>query len=192
MTLEARERLSYIKTAPYIALATMAICLPRKIAGNQFRHMAETRDILIDYGHIDSILHKAALVHDLCEDLQDFDHNLIINADEDGPEVYKLVLEVTKKQSESKATFLTRILNEGSEKACLIKAADRIANLIDIGLMTDIGFISRYCDESEAYVLPISDKVDPDMSTEIRDLITSRRNLILLFEQRYRSGIDFA
>ena len=31
--------------------------------------MTETYNILIDYGHIDSVLHKAALVHDLIEDI---------------------------------------------------------------------------------------------------------------------------
>ena len=180
MNKDKRDLLAKIITAPYIALATMAIYLPRKIAGNQFRHMAETRDILVDYGHIDSVLHKAALVHDLIEDIPGFNHQLIINADEEGAEVYELVLEVTKRGEESKANFLTRILMEGSEKACLLKAADRIGNLKDIGLMTDKNFISRYCDESEKYILPISDRIDIDMSTEIRDLISSRRRLLSL------------
>ena len=185
MTEEKREHLSKIITVPYEVLATMAICKPRRAGGNQYRHMAQTLNILIDYGHIDSILHKAALVHDLIEDLPNFDRILINNADEDGPEVLKLVLEVTRRRGEPKAEFLDRIYREGSEQACLIKAADRIANLIDIGLMTDTNFISRYCNESESYVLPISDRVDKDMSTEIRDLIMSRRKLLFALEHQY-------
>jgi len=185
MTEEKLDRLSKIITAPYMALATMAICKPRRAAGNQYRHMAQTLNILIDYGHIDSVLHKAALVHDLIEDLYNFDQQLINNADEDGPEVLKLVLEVTKNSYEQKADFLERIYREGSENARLLKSADRIANLIDIGLMTDLNFISRYCDESEIYVLPISDQVDKDMSTEIKDLIASRRKLLYAFEHQF-------
>ena len=40
----------------------------------------------------------------------DFDSNLIINCDSEGPEVYKLVLEVTKQQGEPKNDFLRRII----------------------------------------------------------------------------------
>jgi len=185
MTEEKLDQLSKISTAPYMALATMAICMPRRAAGNQYRHMAQTLNVLIDYGHIDSVLHKAALVHDLIEDLYNFDQQLIFKADEDGPEVLKLVLEVTKSNCEQKTGFLERIYREGSENACLLKAADRIVNLIDIGLIIDTNFISHYCDESETYVLPISDRVDKDMSTEIKDLIVSRRKLLFAFEHQY-------
>ena len=117
MTDEKKVMLANMVTAPYMALATMAIWRPRKVSGNQFRHMAATRDILIDYGHIDAILHKAALVHDLLEDLDGFNHNLIVNCDSDGPEVYKLVVEVTKLPGESKPDFLTRIYKHGSDRA---------------------------------------------------------------------------
>jgi GTP pyrophosphokinase len=185
MTNEKRDLLATIITAPYMALATIAICLARQTTGNQFRHMAQTRDILIDYGHIDAVLHKAALVHDLIEDIPGINHDLIINADEDGKEVYELVLEVSRRPGESKPAFLERIFSEGSEKACLIKAADRIDNLHDIGFTTDRKFISRYCDESEKYVLPISDRVDRDMSTEIRDLIVSRRELLTVLVKQF-------
>jgi GTP pyrophosphokinase len=178
MTKEKQGQLAGIVTAPYMALATMAICLPRRAAGNQYRHQVMTRAILIDYGYVEGVLHKAALCHDLIEDIPGFDHQLLITADTDGPTVYKLVLEVTKRAGESKVAFLERIYHEGSREACLIKAADRIANLVDIGFMTERSFISRYCDESERYILKISDRVNQDMSTEIRDLIVSRRNLL--------------
>ena len=182
MTEDKQNQLKKINSAPYMALATMAICLSRDVSGNQFRHMNETYGILIDYGHIDSVLLKASIVHDLIEDLPGFDHDLIITADKEGMNVYKLVLEVTKKPNEIKADFLKRIYNEGSRNARLLKSADRIANLKDIGLMSNIDFIRNYCQESETYVLPISDSVDTDMSTEIKDLIESRRRLLYLFE----------
>ena len=182
MTKEKQNMLANMVTAPYMALATMAICRPRKVAGNQFRHMVATRDILIDYGHIDEVLHKAALVHDLLEDLEEFDHQLIINCDDDGPEVYKLVVEVTRKHFESKPDFLKRILNEGSDKACLIKSADRIANLCDVMFLMEKDFIIRLCDESEKYVLPITERVCADMCIEIKDLIERARLLISLLK----------
>jgi len=182
MTEEKQEMLASMVTAPYMALATMAICRPRKVSGNAFRHMVATRDILIDYGHIDEVLHKAALVHDLLEDLWDFDHNLIINCDHDGPEVYKLVVEVTRTPFESKIDFLKRIYHDGSDKACLIKGADRIANLCDVMFLMEKDFISRLCDESEEYVLPITDRVCHDMGVEIRDLIARARLLLTLLK----------
>jgi len=178
MTKEKQEALAKMVTAPYMALATMAICRPRKVSGNQFRHMAATRDILIDYGHIDEVLHKAALVHDLLEDLDEFDHHLIINCDRDGPEVYKLVVEVTRTHMETKVDFLKRIYETGSDKACLIKGADRIANLCDVMFLMDNDFIKRLCDESEEYIIPITDRVCQDMGVEIRDLIFRARLML--------------
>jgi len=183
MTDEKRDQLAKITTAPYMALSTMAICKPRKIAGNQFRHQAMSRIILIDYGYIDGILHKAALIHDLIEDLEDLDHKLIINCDEDGPMVYNLVLEVSRRGGESKTDFLNRILNEGSDKACLIKSADRIANLADCQFLLDRDFITRLCDESERCVIPIAARVCKDMVREMQDLISHARRMLAALEQ---------
>jgi GTP pyrophosphokinase len=140
----------------------------------------ETRTILIDYGYVDSILHKAALTHDLIEDLEDFDRNLIITADFEGPAVYNLVMEVTRKKEETKIEFLQRIYSQGSKNAKLIKCADRISNMIalGLGLNTKREFIKRYCDETEEFILPIAREVDRDMYTEISDLVVSRRKLL--------------
>ncbi|MDR2178515.1 MAG: hypothetical protein LBP20_10835 [Treponema sp.] len=182
MTDEKRQILATMVTAPYVALATMLISKARKSSGNQFRHQAETRAILIDYGYISPILHKAALTHDLIEDLEDFDTNLLKNADSDGPAVYELVMEVTRKKEENKRDFLHRIYEQGSWNAKLIKCADRISNMIalGLGLNTEQAFIKRYCDETEELVLPIARMVDYDMYTELTDLVTSRRKLLSL------------
>ena len=183
MTEEQRDQLAKMVTAPYMALATMAICKARKISGNQFRHQAMSRIILIDYGFMDGILHKAALIHDLVEDLEDFNHQLIIDCDEDGPRVYKLVLEVSRRPGESKTDFLKRIYIEGSDNACLIKAADRIANLSDCQFLMEKSFIARLCEESERYVIPIAERVCKDMVTEIADLIAHARKVLSALEQ---------
>jgi GTP pyrophosphokinase len=158
----------------------MLICKGRKSSGNQFRHQVETRTILIDYGYVDAILHKAALVHDLIEDLEGFDVNLIINADEDGLAVYNLVLEVTRLKGEPKNDFLRRIYERGSWNAKLVKCADRISNMIalGLGLNTEREVIHRYCQETEDYILPIAQLVDHDMYTELADLVSSRRKLL--------------
>jgi GTP pyrophosphokinase len=142
----------------------------------------ETRTILIDYGYVDSILHKAALTHDLIEDLEGFDRSLIITADSEGPAVYDLIMEVTRKKEETKSEFLRRIYNRGSKNAKLIKCADRISNMIalGLGLNTERDFIKRYCDETENFILPIAREADRDMHTEILDLVVSRRKLLSL------------
>jgi GTP pyrophosphokinase len=182
MTDEKRQILANMVTAPYVALATKLITKARKSSGNQFRHQVETRAILIDYGHISPILHKAALTHDLIEDLPGFDVNLLLNADSDGPAVYGLVMEVTRQTGESKPDFLRRIYEQGSRNAKLIKCADRISNMIalGLGLNIELSFIRRYCDETEEYIIPIAKDVDLDMCTELTDLIVSRRKLLTL------------
>jgi GTP pyrophosphokinase len=182
MTEEKRQILANMVTAPYVALATMLIPKARKSSGNQFRHQVETRAILIDYGYISAILHKAALTHDILEDLEDFDVNLLKNADADGPAVYELVMEVTRQRGENKPDFLRRIYERGSWNAKLIKCADRISNMIalGLGLNTEQTFIKRYCEETEEFILPIARLVDRDMCTELTDLIDSRRKLLSL------------
>jgi GTP pyrophosphokinase len=180
MTDEKRQILANMITAPYVSLATMLISKARKSSGNQFRHQVETRAILIDYGHISPVLHKAALTHDILEDLEDFDVNLLKTADADGPAVYELVMEVTRQKGEKKSDFLRRIYDRGSLNAKLIKCADRISNMtaLGLGLNTERDFIQRYCTETEEYVLPIARMVDRDMWTELTDLISSRRKLL--------------
>jgi GTP pyrophosphokinase len=182
MTDEKRQALANMVTAPYVALATMLISKPRKSSGNQFRHQVETRTILIDYGHVNPVLHKGALTHDLIEDLEGFDINLLRNADSDGPAVYDLVMEVTRRAAETKPDFLRRIYERGSWNAKLIKCADRISNMIalGLGLNTEREFIERYCEETEKFILPIAGLVDPDMYTELTDLVISRRKLLTL------------
>ncbi|MDR3138459.1 MAG: hypothetical protein LBT95_02170 [Treponema sp.] len=182
MTEEKRQILANMVTAPYVALATMLIPKARKSSGNQFRHQVETRAILIDYGYVSPVLHKASLTHDILEDLEDFDVNLLKNADADGPAVYELVMEVTRQNGEKKPDFLRRIYERGSWNAKLIKCADRISNMIalGLGLNTERDFIQRYCTETEEYVLPIARMVDQDMCTELTDLISSRRKLLSL------------
>jgi GTP pyrophosphokinase len=167
-----------VNLPPYIGVATMAIFLPRKTAGNVYRHQMATMSILVDYGHIDSVLLKASVVHDMIEDIKNFNESLIINCDHEGPQVHKLVLEVTKRDRESKADFLRRIYEEGSDKACLIKAADRISNLSDRDISMGKDFIKRLCDDTEEFVIPIAKRVCKEMVTEMKDLVKKAREML--------------
>lgn len=171
-------QLSNISFAPYIQLSTILIGKQRHAGGNMFRHQIDTMSILIDYGYIDSVLLKASIVHDTIEDIPDFDENLIINADSDGKDVLSLVLEVTKKADDTKEKFLKRIINCGSQKAKILKCADRISNMISLGFVTDSKFIERYCNETEFYILPIAIEVDYNMYQELINLIMTRRQYL--------------
>jgi (p)ppGpp synthase/HD superfamily hydrolase len=164
--------------APYMQLATALIGKARHAGGNMFRHQLDTMAILIDYGYIDSVLLKASVIHDVIEDVPGFDHNLIINVDDEGADVYKLVLEVTKKEGQLKNSYLRGIIANGSQRAKVLKCADRISNMISLGFVTDPEFIERYCDETEYFVLPIALEVDYNMYQELINLIITRRKYL--------------
>lgn len=178
MNEEGLLQLKSIILAPYMQLATSLIGKARHAGGNMFRHQMDTLAILIDYGYIDPILLKASIVHDTIEDIPDFDQNLVKNADSDGNEVYDLVMEVTKREGEDKKDFLIRIINNGSQKAKVLKCADRISNMISLGYVTDSKFIERYCNETEFFILPMALEVDFNMYQELINLIITRRKFL--------------
>jgi (p)ppGpp synthase/HD superfamily hydrolase len=87
---------------PYIELAGQLIKIKRKGFGNMFRHQVETFAILVEFGYDDPVLLKASLIHDLMEDGPQAgftDFGRILSVDHDGPEVYKLVQELTRRTS---------------------------------------------------------------------------------------------
>lgn len=173
------KTLAQIRTAPYIALATILTGKTRRSGGNMYRHQCSTTAILIEYGYLDPVLIKASLVHDVVEDISDFDRSLILNADADGQAVLDLVLEVSRRDGETKAEFLERIIAEGSYSAKVLKVADRISNLVDLGFVTDRNFIERTCDDAENYVLPMAFQIgNYQMFREIHSLILSRRRFL--------------
>lgn len=171
-------QLKDIVLAPYMQLATGLIGKARHAGGNMFRHQMDTLAILIDYGYIDAPLLKASVVHDTIEDIPEFDKNLIINADADGPDVLEIVMEVTRRQNEDKKQFLRRILDYGSQKAKILKCADRISNMISLGYVTDPRFIERYCDETEYFLFPMALEVDFNMYQELISLVMTRRRYL--------------
>ncbi len=178
MDLDNMIRLKSMHLAPYIQMATALIGKRRRSGGNMFRHQLDTMAILMDYGYIDSVLLKASVIHDLHEDVPDFDRDLILEADEESPEVYKLVLEVTRRPIETKPEFLGRILEYGSHRAPVLKSADRISNMISLGYVTDVEFIRRYTDETEIHVYPIAALSDERMLSELKELVATRREYL--------------
>lgn len=174
----AMLRLKRMHLAPYIQLATCLIGKPRRSGGNMFRHQLDTMAILMDYGYIDSVLLKASLIHDLLEDAPETDPDTILSIDDESVEVYKLVLEVTRRPVENKAEFLTRIRDFGSARAKVLKSADRISNMISLGYVTDDVFVRRYTDETEIFVFPIAERADERMLLELRELVETRREYL--------------
>jgi (p)ppGpp synthase/HD superfamily hydrolase len=179
MNLDEMIRLKGTHLAPYIQLATVLIGKSRLSGGNMFRHQLDTMAILIDYNHIDSILLKASIVHDVIEDIPDFNHNLLLSIDYESHEVYKLVLEVTRNPGETKSEFLTRILEGGSHNAKILKVADRISNMISLGYVSDMEFVKRYTDETEHFIFPMAEVANKYMLIELQNLVESRRKHLI-------------
>jgi len=180
----ALESLRNLVLAPYILKATALISVHREVGGNQFRHCFSTLGILLDYKFFaNSILLKAALLHDLLEDMPETQVDEIRWIDGDGTAVVELVLEVTKRKDETKSQYLQRVLENGSQNALLLKCADRISNLTDLhrDIQTDQK-ISDYLDQTEKYVIPMAQQVNADMLIELTDLVAKRRRIVRMLE----------
>ena len=174
------EALRNLVLAPYIIKATALIRVRRKVGGNQFRHSFSTLGILLDYKfYSDSVLLKASLLHDFLEDLPEAHMDEIRWIDHEGSRVVDLVLEVTKRQEESKFQYLLRILSTGSRNALILKCADRISNLTDLHRDTHTDQkISDYLDQTEKFVIPMARRVNEDMVLELTDLVAKRREIL--------------
>ncbi|MGP1432615.1 MAG: hypothetical protein ACTTJ4_09990 [Treponema sp.] len=168
--------------APYIHLATSLRGKARHAGGNMFRHQLDTMATLIDYGYIDSILLKASIIHDVLEDVPDFNVNELLSIDSESPAVYQLVMEVTRRPGQVKTDYLKQVLKNGSQRAKVLKCADRISNMISLGFVNDPKFIARYCEETEVYIFPIALAVNYDMFDELLNLVISRQQYLADYE----------
>ena len=178
--------------APYIHLATSLRGKARHAGGNMFRHQLDTMATLIDYGYIDSILLKASIVHDVLEDVPDFNVNELLSIDSESSAVYELVMEVTRRPGQTKPEYLQHIIRHGSQRAKVLKCADRISNMISLGFVNDPEFIKRYCNETEIYVFPIALEVNFDMYNELLYLVQSRLQYLADFEFLHKHRADSA
>jgi len=170
--------LNGIYLAPYMQLSTILIGKQRHAGGNMFRHQIDTMGILLDYGYIDSVILKASLIHDVIEDIPDFNINQILEIDAESGQVFDLVMEVTKREGQDKVDYLKRIIEKGTHRAKVLKCADRISNMISLGFVTNPEFIERYCEETELYIFPLALEVNFEMYQELIQLVISRRQYL--------------
>ena len=170
-----KYELEHMVLAPYVQKSTALRGKYRYVGGNQFRHALSTFAILLDYHYMDPVLLKASFIHDVFEDSKCVTADEIIRLDSDGPEVYKLVMEVTRNNEESKDQYLERVLKTGSEKAKILKCADRISNLTDLHSdIFDKQFVHKYIEETKKWVLPMAKEVNEHMLIELKDIIRRR------------------
>ena len=176
------QELRDITLAPYIAKARGLIGVPGKGGANLFRHQLFTLTVLMDYGITDPILLKAAVIHDLFENAEasrvPYLMEEVRQIDGDGPAVCDLVLEMTIRSEngvrEPKSQYLSRIMVSGSNRARILKMADRISNVTFLGFVHDKTFIERYITETRDAMLPYAESVSKDMFRELSDLVRNR------------------
>lgn len=177
VNMDDTEKLKNLVLAPYILKATALIGKQRNVGGNQFRHAMATLAILLDYKLFDNpVLLKAAVIHDLIEDVPKTNEQELRQIDEHANEVVALVLEVTRPKGMAKTLFLKGILEHGTQNARILKVADRISNLTDLHRdhYSKARMIS-YLDQTEKYILPMAIEVNQNMAIELKDLIGKRR-----------------
>jgi len=178
------EKLRNLELAPYIIKATALIGTHREVGGNQFRHAMATLSILIDYKLFDNyVLLKAAVIHDLIEDVEDTNEQELRRIDFQANQVVDLVLEVTRPPNMDKEEYLEMLLEKGSANAHLLKAADRIQNLTDLHRdQYTRKEIRDYVQQTEKYVLPMAESANQHMAFELRSLIMERRKQLRFFK----------
>jgi (p)ppGpp synthase/HD superfamily hydrolase len=176
------QELRDITLAPYIAKARALIGVPGKGGANLFRHQLFTLTVLMDYGITDPILLKAAVIHDLFEDAKTPHisglEEEVRQIDHDGPAVCDLVQEMTIRTEnnikEPKSQYLSRIMASGSNRARILKLADRISNVTFLGFVHDRDFIEKYIAETRNEILPYAEGISKDMHKELSDLVNNR------------------
>lgn len=182
---DLEKSLTNITLAPYIVKAMALIDVKRRSGSNMFRHQISTMGILLDYKIIDPVLLKASLIHDLFEDAATrpgVTEEDIKRIDSDGPAVFELVKEVTIKIvngiKEPKSEYLLRIMQRGSDRAKVLKLADRISNITALGFVHDVAFVKRYLRETKDHILPHAANVNIDMFRELSDLVAIREKML--------------
>ena len=182
---DLEKDLASITLAPYIVKAMALIGVKRRSGSNMFRHQISTMAILLDYKVTDPVLLKASVIHDLFEDastMPGVTEQEIKQIDADGSAVYELVMEVTIKVTdgtrEPKSEYLDRVMQSGSDRAKVLKLADRISNIFALGFVHDAAFVKRYLRETRDHILPYAESVNADMFRELSDLVANRERMV--------------
>lgn len=69
-------------------------------------------------------------------------------------------------------------MQSGSDRAKVLKLADRISNIIAQGFVHDVAFVRRYLRETRDHILPHAENVNPDMFRELSDLVENREQML--------------
>jgi GTP pyrophosphokinase len=74
-------------------------------------------------------------------------------------------------------------MKNGSEKAKILKVADRISNITDLHLDIMIhGKMENYLVQTMDYIYPMAEDVNHYMAIELRDLVERRKMYLNAFE----------
>jgi len=181
------EKLQNLVLAPYIIKATALIGKHREVGGNQFRHAMATMTILLDYKLFDNtIILKAAVIHDLLEDIPEISEHELRSLDADANKVVDLVLEVSRPDGMKKEDYLDKLLKKASREAKIVKVADRIQNLTDLHRdQYSRKKMRAYVRQTEEYVLPMAMEVNKLMALELVDLIRERKKQLRFFKFKW-------
>jgi len=88
--------------------------------------------------------------------------------------VIKDVMHLTQEPNEDKATYLARLLAQGTLTAKVVKCIDRTCNLREGRPTFKDGRWGRYVAETEKFILPLADKIAPWFAAEMRKEIAAR------------------
>jgi GTP pyrophosphokinase len=86
--------------------------------------------------------------------------------------------------------YLRRIMLTGSERAKILKLADRISNIWALGFVHDVAFVTKYLHETRTCILPHAEQVNADMFKELSDLVESREAALTLSLRGPVAAID--
>jgi len=74
-------------------------------------------------------------------------------------------------------------MQTASQRARVLKLADRISNITSLGFVHDVEFVKRYLQETRSWILPFAARVNPDMFRELSDLVANREQMLPLWGQ---------
>lgn len=123
----------------------------RKNGKEYITHPERTKEILKEIGIVDEDYLLAALFHDLLEDTNTSDKEILKYSNE---RVLKVVKDLTKEEDYIMEEYMENIKKD--EMSTLVKLADRLSNLEDLESTNDEEFIYRYIDDTEKWFLDLA------------------------------------
>lgn len=140
----------------------------RKNGDDYITHPKRVAEMLKNSGYdIDTVI--AGLFHDLLEDTDATENEILELA---GPSVLEAVRLVTKTKRKSSKDYIADILKNPIAKA--VKNADRIDNLTDARSSTDDSFMQRYLQNTKEYYVGKFSKELDEAYERLRETVEGR------------------